>query len=241
MCQPVVMLRAVRPDLVNDATRHSVASLVSVPVVIVVGSLAAVQDRGDSAPGIGFWIGGFAFTFCYGLGYAALSLRALQGVTGDELRRALVRSNRDGRRDRMLTSFVGGSSSSIAVQFSVLALVGVLTAALRTEYRSDPWISVAAVAGVVGAWVLMTAAFASECALARTRTDDLSMPDARDEISVWDFGYLAVQLSPSFASSDARLHSASVRRKAMGQAVVGICFSTVIVALLITVIATQAP
>lgn len=95
------------------------------------------------------------------------------------------------------------------------------------------------VVGVVGAWLLMTTAFTSVYALAWARADELSLLDAREDLTFADFAHVAVQLSTAFSLSGARVHSRRLRRTTTVHSLVGFCFSTIIVALLVALIASS--
>lgn len=229
------------PDLANDATRHVLAVSAAMPLVVaMVLVLAAWQGSPDAEATDPFlWVGVFGFTLCYALAYVVLGGAAFRRLTGDRLRDRLVEANRDGRRDRLYAALVGGRSSSIAVQVSLLALVGVFTVAIRPEYRSDPLVALSAIGGVVGSWLLMTAAFASVYALAWAREQEIVLTDLREEPSFGDFVHVAVQMSTAFSTSGVRVRTRALRRTATAHALVGFCFSTVIVALLVALIASN--
>lgn len=230
-----------RFDLANDATRHVLAVSTAISLVFVMGVPLGAWRESSGADGTEpfFWIGIFGFTFLYALGYVLLSRIAFRRLAGERLRDRLVEANRDGRRDRLYAALVGGRSSSIAVQASLLALVAVLTVAIGPEYRSDPLVALSAIAGVVGSWLLMTAAFASVYALAWARGREIVLTDLREEPSFGDFVHVSVQMSTAFSTSGVRIRTRTVRRTATVHAVVGFCFSTVIVALLVALVASS--
>lgn len=231
-------------DLANDPLRHVLASstaiVFSVGVAAIVTSLRPpVDDRRAILFGIG-WLTMFTFTFLYALAYALLSTVAFRGLSGSRLRARLRNGNRPTSRHRFFTALAGGRSTSVAVQFAIVVLVGVLAVALTKQFRADPVVAAAAVLGVIGSWTLMTTTFASHYALAWARDDEIDLPDSRDELRYSDFGYASVQLSTAFAIADARLRTAGLRRTATLHAVVAFGFSTVIVALLVSLVANAA-
>lgn len=229
-----------RTDLANDMTRHVLAASAALPlVVVIVLALAVWQRPSDETAGHFAWVGVFGFTLCYAFGYIVLSRVAFRRLSGERLRKRLVEANSGGRRDRLYAALVGGRSSSIAVQTSLLALVAVLSVAIRPDVRSEPLVAVSAIGGVVGSWLLMTAAFASVYALAWARDRAIILTDLREEPSFGDFVHVAVQMSTAFSTSGVRIRTRSVRRTATVHAVVGFCFSTVIVALLVALVASS--
>lgn len=111
--------------------------------------------------------------------------------------------------------------------------------ALRPEDRGEPLVAVSVIGGVDGSWLLMTAAFASVYALAWAQDRAITLTDHREEPSFGDFVHVAVQMSTAFTTSGVRISTRSVRRTATVHAVVGSCFSTVIVALRVALIASS--
>lgn len=222
-------------------TRHVLAASAAVPLVVGVVFVVAGWQQAAREEEVGYfvWVGVFGFTLCYAVAYMVLSRVAFRGLAGERLSTRLVESNREDRRDRLYAALVGGRSSSIAVQTSLLALVAVLTVALRPEDRREPLVALSAIGGVVGSWLLMTAAFASVYALAWARDRAITLTDLREEPSFGDFVHVAVQMSTAFSTAGVRIRTRSVRRTATVHAVVGFCFSTVIVALLVALIASS--
>lgn len=231
-------------DLANDSLRHVLASSVAVLLAVAVALITttARQPTGSRQQflfSVG-WPTIFAFTFWYSLSYWLISQLVFRGLSGSRLRARLRAGNRSKSKHRLYSALAGGPSTSIAVQFTVIVLVGVLTVALSEQFRSDPVIAAAAVAGVIGSWILMTTTFASQYALAWAEDAGLELPASRDELQFSDFGFIAVQLSTAFATSEARISSARLRRTATLHSLVAFCFSTVIVALLVSLLANSA-
>lgn len=225
-------------SLVDDPVRHLTAGAVAVVLTLPLAALA-VRTSTDVAHAQA-WVAVLLFTFWYGLVYLLLCHMALRGLSGEQLRAAIVGSQLSVRRARLFSSVVGGSSASIAVQYSAAALVGVVAVVVSEERRSDPVVAVSAVAGTVGAWVLMTTAFASRYAALWAHEEGLEFDDVEDELTFGDFGHLSVQVSTAFGISGARLTRRAVRRLAMVHALVAFAFSTIIVALVVALIASVA-
>lgn len=231
-------------DLANDPLRHILASLAAIVLSVTVAAVVTnvrppLEDRRAVLFGIG-WLTVFSFTFLYALGYTMLSTVAFRGLSGSRLRARLRNGNRPTARHQFFTALAGGRSTSVAVQFAIVVLIGVLTVALTRQFRADPVVAASAVLGVVGSWMLMTSTFASHYALAWARDGEVELPDSRDELRYSDFGYASVQLSTAFAMADVKLRTAGLRRTATLHAVVAFGFSTVIVALLVSLVANAA-
>ncbi len=205
--------------------------LLTLPLSMLVARATGEVD------GAHFWVAGLIFTFWYGLAYLFACHVAFRGLSGAGLRDRIIRTRATGTRARLYAALIGGSSSSIAVQFSLVALAGVLVVVISEEHRTDPAMAGSAVAGVVGAWVLMTTAFASRYVTAWALDEGLEVRGPEDDLTFGDFGYIAVQLSTAFTSADVRLTRRTVRRAAMLHSLVAFAFSTVIVALVVALIA----
>lgn len=230
-------------DLANDSLRHAIASVVAAALAVVIAVAYALNRSGGRPAGLAAfglgWLAIFSFTLLYAVGYTIVSVRVFRRLSGSALRARLRAAHRPSRRTRLYSALAGGRSTNLAVQFAVLALLGVLAVALTRQFRSDPVIAGAAVAGVVGSWVLMTTTFACQYAVAWAR-EDLALPRSTDDLVFGDFFFVAVQLSTAYSTSEADLRTVAIRRTATIHSIVAFGFSTVIVALLVSLVANSA-
>ncbi|MCH1881825.1 DUF1345 domain-containing protein [Agrococcus sp. ARC_14] len=217
----------------REVIRHTLASLISgafaLAVILATSLLVSGQLTVDGSA-----VAALTLAFgAYGPAFLWLSHLAFTGLTGDQLRARLRRSEEQNGFVRFL--YVGGPKSWAMF----IVFVGVISVVLlATRGNSiDVWLVATCVFGVAGSWVLLVAVFAVEHMRSWAEHDGLAFPGDEDR-AFSDFVYLSIQLSTTFSTSDVALTNRPARSLASVQSIVGFAYSTVIIAVFASLLIT---
>lgn len=174
----------------------------------------------------------------YGPCYLLLTRWAFSGLHGEELRAQLRRTR---WRSPLARSLLVGGPRMWAVTVVLVGIAGVLSTTLSDIYGGAEWlVVVCGVLCVVGTWVLMLAVFAVEYMRLWADGAGIAFPSPDEELGFPDFVYLAVQVSTTFAGSDVTLTTSRARQLATAHSLVAFAYSTVIIAVLASVLVSGA-
>ncbi|WP_114560928.1 DUF1345 domain-containing protein [Desertihabitans aurantiacus] len=218
----------------SELNRHTVTT-VATTAVVVAGSLANAASGDDVAQVAGRVLAILMIGFgLYGPVFLVLTLLAFRGLTGDAFRSSLRRSD---TRHPVLRMLQRGWSMQWAVYVALVSVGAVLALALNAQLRSQPLLIGACLLCVAGNWVLLVTSFAVEYARAWAGGGGFRFPDGDDSArTLGDFFYAAIQVSTTYASSDVELTDRRSRRLVSVHAITGFVFSSVIVALLVSLL-----
>ncbi|MGJ6980428.1 DUF1345 domain-containing protein [Aestuariimicrobium soli] len=234
---PAPTLTTAQRLLGNELGRHGLAMMVAV-VVGLLASLWFVVTR-TRGSGLALLLTSYGL---YGFTYLGLSHWLFRGLRGVELREVLRATSSPSSTLRAWLLGLHPTSWGLTSALLAMAAVGAVVGFGRDWGGAHVMIS--AVLCLLGSWVLLFATFAVEYARLWASGEHLRFPtrpgDRDDQVRAFeDFIYLGVQVSTTFASSDVELLTTRVRRLVTTQALVGFVYSTVILALFISLVLTR--
>lgn len=115
-----------------------------------------------------------------------------------------------------------------------MAVTAVLTLTVVSNHHAPIWPSLAGIACVLGAWLVLIGVFADEYARLWAASGRFVFPDDDAERRFGDFFYLSIQVSTTFSSSDVQVCGHQARSAVTAHCLTVWAFSTVIVALLVS-------
>lgn len=229
--------RSLRERLRSEVWRHLTAQLISLFLAYFVSLvLAAVEalppyDPGDPlrleiiAPTV------LAFFTFYGITYFLLTRFAWQGLSGLQLRNALLESMPPPRgivRDLLI-----GTPAQLSTTAGMLSLGAVAFVAMQP---GTPFaVLLISLGCVCGSWILVMTSFSVEYAREWARADGFIFP-GEDKLVFSDFTYLAVQASTTYSTSDVATANRNARRLVTIQSITAFIFATVILAFLVAIV-----
>ncbi|WP_146793784.1 DUF1345 domain-containing protein [Agrococcus baldri] len=217
----------------RELVRHTLASVIAgvfagaavFAGVLVTGEPTSVEHATASAMTLVFG--------AYGPAFLWLSHLAFRGLTGDQLRARLRRSEERSRFVRYL--YLGGPKSWAAL-IVMIGVISVVLLATRGQ-QIDLWLIITCVLGVAGTWVLLVAFFAVEHMRGWAEHEGMRFP-GEEERDFSDFVYLSIQLSTTFSSADVALTKRPARSLASVQSIVGFAYSAVVIAVFASLLIT---
>jgi len=221
------------PRTAVDFARLSISVVAG--VVVGAAALAAIMltDRGRlglSALAVALLV----VVAAGSLVYIVHTFLVFRGLDAPALKAALLGSRPTGRFGR-LGQLVSGTGPLFAAQWSVIAIATVLIFAVWPSLLREPITVWTAIAVVATSWLATLVAYAVHYARFDAETGRLQFPDDDGRVFL-DYVYLSVQVQTTFSTSDVSLTSAAARSIVTGHTLVSFAFSTVIIAMLITVL-----
>lgn len=226
-----------RRRLRSEPWRHSAAQLSSAALAVILslvlvaagllptGESGALLDLTLAAPAI------LMFFALYGLSYFLLTHLAWRGLSGEQLRSALLRSmppNKGLVRDLLV-----GTPTQMSTTAGLLSLAAVTLVAVRPGTAVA--VMLISLGCVCGSWILVMTSFSVEYAREWAASDGFEF-HGDDELSFSDFTYLAVQASTTYSTSDVATVSRHARQLVTVHAITAFIFATVILAFLVAII-----
>lgn len=222
----------------SDAARHVIVLLAAVAAVAAtyVVTVAVLGPPGVERGNILLicLLAGFGL---YGPLYLVLTHFAFRGLRGRTLRARLQQSRARGLLVRMLLQ--GGGPKTWAIVIATVALVSVTVLLVDDSIRRNPLLISGCVLAIVGTWLLLTSVFAVEYARAWAEDGSFEFPGQQDR-TFFDFLYLAFQVSTTFSSSDVQVMDRRGRGMVTAQSIVAFAYSTVIVAVFVSILLSIA-
>lgn len=231
------MARRAPAWLWNELARHWLAIGVIMVVSAITGFIAGSVAHDLAAMTEVSLVSAMLVYALYGPLYLILTRLAFARLRGDELRDALRRSRPP--RNRWVRLLLGFGATTWGLTITIIALVSIATLAVADVLQGSVLLMVAAVASLVGAWVLLLSVFAVEYARVWADRDDIEFPGDDERRALLDFIYLSAQVSTTFSTSDVQLRSTSARRLVTVHSITAFAFSTVIVALFVSILLTR--
>ena len=223
------------PFLASDIRRILVACIIGL-VLAAVGAtlfdLLATSFRSEIADSI--IVAAFVFSTASSIAYVILTFAQLQNADAKTLARWLSATAVTGRRSRFAAE-IAGTGPTIAVQWSVVAIVSVVTLTLFPELLQNGYVIGLAGSVVASGWLVTVISYAVHYARLTATAGGLDFPGKSGTV-FWDCVYLAFQVQTTFGASDVTVSTTLARRIVTGQTIVAFAFNTVIIALLISVI-----
>jgi len=228
------------PRLVGDNARHLSSAVVTIAALLVSTVTIGLPD--PDADGfllrvVTLYFGAWTL---YCSGYCLLTAVVLGRVDGATLASWLAESADVRRRRRMSELLVGGGGTTGAITLGVLALVAVAVAVAIPVLQTNPWVIALATAVVVSTWLMIVSVYAVHYAREATNVGGLEIEGARRP-RFGEFWFLAMHAQTSLSVSGARVTTSAMRRSVAAHSAVAYLFSTVIVALLVSLIAVSRP
>lgn len=156
------------PWLAHDIWRHLlslvIASILLVAltfvggvVALLVGDPAVVSaELGSIELGVTIVLSTF---FVYGLVYLALTAAVFGRRRGDDLRHVAASSAARSSGKRVMLILVGGDEMAFPTTTVLSALAAVAWVVLMPDTASSGWLTLGAVAGITGGWIMMVMSF----------------------------------------------------------------------------------
>jgi hypothetical protein len=223
------------PRLATDSLRTMLAGFVAVvPTVPIVGVLGAVS--GISTRAALTITSLYVFYSFYALAHAALTWLALRKADARTLAHWMRRTVPRGVLARVQEWVFGnGSAPSWSAQTSLLAVFAVVAVQFSPELRGEPLLVAAAVAVVITSWVSAVVAYAVHYARLVAVSGGAEFRDPTAPVFA-DWLHVSMSVMSQAGTGDVRFTARPLRGTATGQAVLAVLFSTVIVALLVSLV-----
>jgi len=221
------------PVLASDIRRTLVACAVGLVLAAVAATVPnLVAEHSSTADSI--IVAAFVFSTAASIAYVVITFAQLQNADAKTLARWLSATAVTGRRSR-LAAELAGTGPTIAVQWSVAAIVSVVVLTLFPNLLQNGYVVGLAGAVVASGWLVTVISYAVHYARLTATAGGLDFPGKGGTV-FWDCVYLAFQVQTTFGASDVTVSTTLARRIVTGQTIVAFAFNTVIIALLISVI-----
>lgn len=224
----------VLPRLASDFWRNLAALAFSLVFAFPLNFLETITDGvvGELQSFVIFTFLGWAV---FGLFYFWLTHRTFAKAEPRVFERWIRESNGEKRPKLLVTMVSGHTGMSWAVEFSVLAVIGVATiAALPTSNVTLPVVA-SGLALAIGSWMVTIVSFAISYARQNVHECGLRFPDT--DTPAWhDYLYLAIQISTTFASSDVEVLNTTMRKMVTKHTLIAFLFNTVLIAILVSIL-----
>lgn len=225
-------MSALRTWLARDGRRALVAGVLAMGVAVpwLWSGMGTAQPASLTAAYL------ILFSAMFGA-YAVLTVLAFAGRPAAALAEVVAISQPDTstRRARLWNFLSAADAHAWGMEIVVLSLGAVLFVALRPDLRSHPHVLVWSIALCLSGWSAMAVAYA--CAYLRLQAQATHFAFPGDGGDTWgDFVYLSLQIQTTFAGSDVAIVTARARRLVTIQSLLSFAFSTVVVALLVSLL-----
>lgn len=172
-----------------------------------------------------------AFFAFYGITYFLLTRYAWQGLSGLQLRNALLESMPPAKG--LVRDLFIGTPTQMSTTAGMLSLGAVAFVAMQP---GTPFaVLLISLGCVCGSWILVMASFSVEYAREWARADGFVFP-GKDKLVFSDFIYLAVQASTTYSTSDVTTATRQARRLVTVHSITAFIFATVILAFLVAIV-----
>lgn len=222
------------PRLVNDVFRGWIALSITVTLVVIAQILTALTIPDVSVERL-TWSALFLMWGILAVVTTVLIFATFGRATPVELRTWLAATTPQTRGKRIAWAINGGGAVSWAITGSFLAVGAVVVLTFNERFRSDAIIVWPAVGVVIGSFVMMITAYAVRYARENVLNGGAEFPGTA-EPRFTEYVYLAIQVATTFGGSDVEITRSAMRRVVSVHSLFAFAFSTVIVALLVSVL-----
>lgn len=225
-----------RATLLKEGRRALVSTLISMGITAVL--LTVLYNARQWTLPQWLWTSALlAWAMLAGV-HALITWLTFRGLAGDDLAKAVLHDRPDPKPRRHAWLTDATDAGSFTIQMAVLALIGVLALLLVGELRRLPLLIVLAAALVVLTWLDVLIVHAVHYARLDQASPQLQFPDAEAERAFSDYVYLATAVQTTYGVTDTVAATRRIRKAMTTHALLAYVFSTVLVALVVSMALT---